>query len=67
MKPVKENSSGSVKIADSSTFKVSKTIAAGLVTLQPGALRDMHWHPQCRRMAVLDQGQGQHDGVQHRP
>ena len=58
MKPVKENSSGSVKIADSSTFKVSKTIAAGLVTLKPGALRDMHWHPNADEWQYWIKGTG---------
>ncbi|KAI0033645.1 oxalate decarboxylase [Vararia minispora EC-137] len=36
---------GSVKIVDSTTFKVSKTIAAAEVTVEPGAIRELHWHP----------------------
>lgn len=36
---------GSVKIVDSSTFKASKTIAAAEVTIEPGAMRELHWHP----------------------
>ncbi|KAF8650595.1 hypothetical protein AX16_005180 [Volvariella volvacea WC 439] len=36
---------GSVKIVDSSTFKISKTIAAAEVTVEPGAMRELHWHP----------------------
>ncbi|WP_339110090.1 oxalate decarboxylase family bicupin [Thioclava sp. GXIMD4216] len=36
---------GTVRIADSSNFKVSKSIAAALVELEPGALRELHWHP----------------------
>lgn len=36
---------GSVKIVDSSTFPVSKTIAAAEVTVNPGAMRELHWHP----------------------
>jgi oxalate decarboxylase len=42
---ISENTGGFAQIADSSNFKVSKTIAAGLVTVKPGALRTMHWHP----------------------
>ncbi len=42
---VNENASGYAQIADSSNFKVSTTIAAGLVTVKPGGLRTMHWHP----------------------
>ncbi|MUT66878.1 oxalate decarboxylase family bicupin [Paenibacillus sp. NEAU-GSW1] len=36
---------GSVRIADSSNFPASKTIAAALVEIQPGAMRELHWHP----------------------
>jgi oxalate decarboxylase len=36
---------GSVRIADSTNFIVSKTIAAALVTVKPGGMREMHWHP----------------------
>ncbi|GHC26139.1 oxalate decarboxylase [Kushneria pakistanensis] len=35
---------GTVRITDSSVFKVSKTIAAALVELEPGGLRELHWH-----------------------
>src|SRR5580693_3500750 len=30
---------------DQANFNVSTTVAAALVTLRPGALREMHWHP----------------------
>jgi len=43
--PSSVTSGGQVQIADSSNFRVSKTIAAGLVTVKPGGLRTMHWHP----------------------
>ncbi|GAF13761.1 oxalate decarboxylase [Bacillus sp. JCM 19045] len=36
---------GSVRIVDSRNFPISKTIAAALVELKPGAMREMHWHP----------------------
>ncbi|MFY0757950.1 oxalate decarboxylase family bicupin [Metabacillus dongyingensis] len=36
---------GSVRIVDSSTFPISKTIATALVEIKPGAMREMHWHP----------------------
>jgi oxalate decarboxylase len=45
MKPNRETKSGTVQIADSTNFLVSKTIAATRVTIKPGGLRDMHWHP----------------------
>ncbi|MGM0882360.1 MAG: oxalate decarboxylase family bicupin [Bacillota bacterium] len=36
---------GSVRIADSSNFPISKKIAAALVEVEPGAMRELHWHP----------------------
>jgi oxalate decarboxylase len=35
---------GSVRITDSSVFKASKTIAAALVEIEPGGMRELHWH-----------------------
>ncbi|TFK73226.1 oxalate decarboxylase [Pluteus cervinus] len=43
--PATKVAGGSVRIADSSTFKVSKTIAVAEVTVDPGAIRELHWHP----------------------
>jgi oxalate decarboxylase len=36
---------GSFRIADSSVFKASKTIAAALIEIEPGGMRELHWHP----------------------
>jgi oxalate decarboxylase len=36
---------GTVRIADSSNFRASKTIAAALVEVEPGGMRELHWHP----------------------
>jgi oxalate decarboxylase/phosphoglucose isomerase-like protein (cupin superfamily) len=36
---------GTVRITDSKNFPAASTIAAACVELQPGALREMHWHP----------------------
>jgi oxalate decarboxylase/phosphoglucose isomerase-like protein (cupin superfamily) len=35
-------SGGTAKIVDSSTFKISVTIAAAEVTVEPGAMRELH-------------------------
>lgn len=43
--PATNYSGGSVKVVDSGTFAASTTIAAALVTIDPGALRVLHWHP----------------------
>ena len=45
MTPNKATRGGRVQIVDSSNFPISKTIAAALVTVEPGALRELHWHP----------------------
>jgi oxalate decarboxylase len=42
--PIKTKS-GTVRITDSSVFPVSTTIAAALAELEPGGLRELHWHP----------------------
>ena len=39
------NSGGAIQIADSTNFPISKTVAAALVTIEPGGMREMHWHP----------------------
>jgi oxalate decarboxylase/phosphoglucose isomerase-like protein (cupin superfamily) len=36
---------GSVKIVDSRTFEIAKTIAMAEVTVVPGGIRELHWHP----------------------
>lgn len=36
---------GVVRIADSNNFPVSQRVAAALVEVEPGAMREMHWHP----------------------
>jgi oxalate decarboxylase len=45
MKPLNETAGGSVRVVDSHNFPASKTVAAGLFNMKPGALREMHWHP----------------------
>ncbi|HET9406601.1 MAG TPA: cupin domain-containing protein [Candidatus Sulfotelmatobacter sp.] len=36
---------GEVRVIDSSIFKASTTIAAAIVTVHPGGMRELHWHP----------------------
>jgi oxalate decarboxylase len=36
---------GTVRILDSTNFPISKTIAAALVEVEPGGMRELHWHP----------------------
>ncbi|TFK84078.1 oxalate decarboxylase [Polyporus arcularius HHB13444] len=38
-------SGGTFKAVDSTTFKASTEISAAEVTVEPGAMRELHWHP----------------------
>ena len=49
---------GAVRIADSTNFPVATTIAAALVEVEPGALREMHWHPNADEWQYYVSGQG---------
>ena len=49
---------GEVRITDSSNFPVSKTIAAALVEIAPGGMRELHWHPNNDEWQYYLEGQG---------
>jgi oxalate decarboxylase len=49
---------GSVRIADSATFTVARTIAAALVEVDPGGLRELHWHPNADEWQFYLEGAG---------
>lgn len=49
---------GSVRIVDSSNFPISKNIAAALVEIEPGAMRELHWHPNNDEWQYYLTGQG---------
>ena len=50
--------SGSVRITDSTVFPASVTIAAALVEVEPGGLRELHWHPNGDEWQYYLSGQG---------
>jgi oxalate decarboxylase len=58
MQPTRETKSGSVRIADSTNFLVAKTVAASMVTIKPGGLREMHWHPNADEWLYILKGSG---------
>jgi oxalate decarboxylase len=58
MPPTKETSSGSVRIVDSRNFPVSQHVAAALVTIKPGGMRELHWHPNGSEWQFWIAGQG---------
>ncbi|MBO4226731.1 oxalate decarboxylase family bicupin [Bradyrhizobium neotropicale] len=44
-RPLRQSEAGTIHVADSTNFNVATTVASALVTLKPGAVREMHWHP----------------------
>lgn len=49
---------GSVRIVDSESFPVATTVAAALVEVDPGGLREMHWHPNADEWQYYVSGEG---------
>jgi oxalate decarboxylase len=49
--------SGTVRITDSSSFPAATTIAAALVEVQPGGMRELHWHPNTDEWQYYIEGQ----------
>ena len=45
MAPTVQTKGGEVRIVDSHNFLAAKNIAAALVTVKPGGMRELHWHP----------------------
>jgi oxalate decarboxylase len=49
---------GLVRIVDSSNFPAASTIAAALVEVEPGGMRELHWHPNTDEWQYYISGQG---------
>jgi oxalate decarboxylase len=58
MAPSRETRGGIVRIADSRNFTVAKTIAAAHLTIRPGGMREMHWHPNADEWQYWIKGKG---------
>jgi oxalate decarboxylase len=54
--PIKTKS-GTARITDSSVFPASKNIAAALVEVEPGGMRELHWHPNTDEWQYYIEGQ----------
>jgi oxalate decarboxylase len=57
MKPTKVTKGGDVRIIDSSNFPVTP-ISSAIVTLKPGGLRELHWHPNADEWQYFVSGKG---------
>jgi oxalate decarboxylase len=49
---------GQVRITDSRNFTISERIAAALVDIEPGGVRELHWHPNTDEWQYYLRGQG---------
>lgn len=52
----KQTSGGLVRITDSTNFPIAQTVAAAHVIIEPGALREMHWHPTADEWSFFIRG-----------
>lgn len=57
MPPTKRTKGGEVRIVDSTKFKVATTSMA-MVTVHPGGLRELHWHPNADEWQYYISGKG---------
>jgi oxalate decarboxylase len=53
-----EAAGGRARIVDSSNFPAASAIAAALVEVDPGGLRELHWHPNTDEWQYYISGQG---------
>jgi oxalate decarboxylase len=44
---------GTLRIIDTETFPIARTLSATVVHLKPGGLRELHWHPNAAEWWVL--------------
>jgi oxalate decarboxylase len=58
MPATKSTPGGEVRIVDSRNFPIALNIAAAMVTLKPGAIREMHWHPNVSEWQYWIKGKG---------
>lgn len=49
-------SGGEVRITDTSNFPLSRTVSAAHVTIHPGCIREMHWHPNADEWSYFIKG-----------
>ena len=58
MAPTKQTRGGAVRVIDKRNFPVLTSIAAAHVTVKPGGLREIHWHPNADEWQYYILGQG---------
>jgi oxalate decarboxylase len=56
--PTSRTKGGEVRIIDSRTFKAAANIAAAIVTIKPGGIRELHWHQNADEWQYFISGKG---------
>ena len=56
--PTHFSKGGEARVVDSSSFKVSTTVAAAIVIVHPGGIRELHWHPNADEWQYYMAGKG---------
>jgi len=54
--PVIESEAGRVRIVDVNNFPAAKTISAAFIEVEPGGMRELHWHPKAAEWQYYIQG-----------
>jgi oxalate decarboxylase len=54
--PIVNNKGGKLWLVDSNKFPISKTITGAVLDLEPGALRELHWHPNADEWQYVLEG-----------
>jgi oxalate decarboxylase len=54
--PIVDNQGGRLWLVDSNKFPISKTVAGAILDLEPGALRELHWHPSADEWQYVLEG-----------
>jgi oxalate decarboxylase len=54
--PLVDNKGGRLWMVDSTKFPISKTVTGAILDLEPGALRELHWHPSADEWQYVFEG-----------
>jgi oxalate decarboxylase len=54
--PIVNNKGGRLWLVDSTKFPISKTMAGAVLELEPGTMRELHWHPNADEWQYILEG-----------
>jgi oxalate decarboxylase len=54
--PIVNSKGGKLWLVDSTKFPISKTVTGAVLELEPGALRELHWHPSADEWQYVLEG-----------